>query len=538
MNIKRRPRYIAAISIALAAALAATAVPAIAQTDADSMITVSGGGWGHGIGMSQYGAYGRAVDGQTHEEILEFYYPGAELTTAETPDDVAIHLHSGKGTLVKPTGEVQIIGADGQVIYNHRNAALLAIDKVRDGFTIIKPSGKNVCIDPVLGDECVGDKISIRFVQGEPIRVDVVDKISIGTSGNSYQWGELVISEREFAPNSSLWVVLEQLTMDQYIYGLAEVPASWPSAVLQTQAVAGRTYGFDRMVSRRASSGWDFPWDLYSTVNDQVYHGLSKETGEFGPIWTAAVDATSEQVMLYNGNSITAFYSSSNGGHSEDSGYVFVTSLPYLLPQPDPFDSFANPYATWTRDYTGTEVGQWLSNSNLAHVGPVTDVVVSGNVGASGRVDRATVTVYGVDGSDQMSGNSFRNSINSGVASQGGGLSRQVLSTKYKVTVLGGEDPIGAIDDTDRSGNSVWVSGWVFDPDSSAAVDVEIRIDGDIVAEVPANQSRFDIDVAFGEGTSRGYATTVEVSTGAHQLCVYADNLGPGDHLLLGCVVI
>ena len=538
MTIKLRHRYAAAIGISLVAALAATAVPALAHSDIDSMITVQGGGWGHGIGMSQYGAYGRAVDGQTHEEILEFYYPGAELTTAETPDDVAIHIHSGSGTVVKPTGDVQIIDADGEVIYNHRNEVRLTIDKIPGGFTIIKPSGKNVCIDPELGDECVGDQISIRFIQGEPIRVDVIDKVSIGTSGNSYQWGELVISERDFAPNSTLWVVLEQLTMDQYIYGLAEVPASWPSAALQTQAVAGRTYGFDRMTARRASSSWNYPWDLHSTVNDQVYHGLSKEIGEFGPIWTAAVDATSGQVMLYNGDPITAFYSSSNGGHSEDSGYVFVTSLPYLVPQPDPFDSFGNPYATWSRDYTGTEVGQWLSTSGLAQVGAVTDVAISGNIGASGRVDRATVTVFGVNGNGQMSGNSFRNSINSGVASQGGGLSRQILSTKYKVTVLGGEDPIGAVDDTDRSGNSVWVSGWVFDPDSAATVNVEIRVDGEVVAEIPANQSRFDIDAAFGEGSSRGYAATVDVGGGAHQLCVYADNLGPGEHMLLGCVVV
>jgi hypothetical protein len=72
--------------------------------------------------------------------------------------------------------------------------------------------------------------------------------------------------------------------------------------------VAARTYGYDRATTRRATSNWEWPWDLYSTVNDQVYHGLSKEIGEFGPAWVAAVDATSNQVLLYDGDPITAFY--------------------------------------------------------------------------------------------------------------------------------------------------------------------------------------------------------------------------------------
>ena len=218
--------------------------------------------------------------------------------------------------------------------------------KVPGGFEIRRNNStgtRNLCIDDGGADLCQVDEVRFRFQQGSPPRSIVINQVSIGTTDNHYQWGELAVYARDFAPDSTLWVVLEGLTMDQYIYGLAEVPASWPDATLQTQAVAGRTYAYDRIVSRRASSSWDFPWDLYSTVDDQVYHGYDKETGSFGANWTANVDATSDQVMLYNGDPITAFYSSSNGGWSEDSGYVFVTSLPLphrpgrrlrLLPEP------------------------------------------------------------------------------------------------------------------------------------------------------------------------------------------------------------
>lgn len=535
-----------------AVTLTAGLVPAQAQTNnADSVITVSGGGWGHGVGMSQYGAYGRAADGHTAQEILEFYYPGAELTVEEMPD-VKVHLHSGNGTRIDPVDapagsdldDIEIVDGDGNLIFTHRIGSRLTVLRENGGFSVTRPNstgGRNLCIDDEGADLCQVDELRFRFQQGSPTEVDVINQISIGTTDNHYQWGELAVYARDFAPNSTLWVVLEDLTMDQYIYGLAEVPASWPDATLQTQAVAGRTYAYDRIVSRRASSSWDFPWDLYSTVDDQVYHGYDKETGSFGANWTANVDATSDQVMLYNGDPITAFYSSSNGGWSEDSGYVFVTSLPYLIAQADQFDSYQNPNASWTRDYTGAEVARWFARiQSVGSVGDaVVDVTVGGNIGQSGRKDRATVTVVGTDRTREVSGNTFRNVINLGVASEGGGLSRQVLSTLYNVAVLGGEEPIGSVDRVSRNGENVTVRGWVFDPDSPDPVEVEVRIDGQTVATVRADSLRPDVDATWSEGAARGYVATVQAdSSVARQLCVYADNIGPGGRLLLGCEVI
>lgn len=547
MNKHLRHRGVAFALIAIVAVVSSL-LPAGAQTEPDSTITVEGGGWGHGVGMSQYGAYGRAADGHTVEEILGFYYPGAELTSPNMPE-VRVHLHSGRGTIIRPVDapsgdpadDIEIVDGDGNVIFNHGNGRNLEVRKVPGGFTVVRSNstgGRNLCIAGDGTDRCQVDELRFRFQQGSPTEVDVINQVSIGTTDNHYQWGELVVYERAQSPNDTLWVVLEGLTMDQYIYGLAEVPASWPAATLQAQAVAGRTYGYDRILDRRSSSSWNVPWDLYSTVDDQVYHGYDKESSVDGDRWVAAVDATSDQVLLYNDDPITAFYSSSNGGHSEVSDYVFVTALPYLPAQPDSYDSYQNPFATWSRDYTGSEVGQWLRNSGLANVGAVTSVRVSGNIGDSGRVDRATVTVSGPGGTAEMSGNSFRNSINIGVSGQGGGLSRQILSTKYTVSVLGGEDPVGALDVARRRGDDVTVRGWVFDPDSLASVTVDIRVDGSTVATLTADETRFDVDAVFPGGQRRGYEATVTVPSGARQLCVYADNLGPGAQQLLGCQVV
>ncbi len=517
------------------------------------MISVEGGGWGHGVGMSQYGALGRASSGASYSDILSFYYPGAQLTTVEDLQNIRVHIHSAGGTRVNPVDapagdpadDIEIVDRDNNLIFNSRNGNALTIDKVAGGFTIMRQSGgvtENVCLARTGVDLCQVDQLRLRYVQGNPVKVDAIDRVSIGSTGQSYQWGELRITERDNAPNSTLWVVVANLTLDQYMYGLAEVPASWPEATLQTQAVAGRTYGYDRARSRRASSAWDKPWDLYSTIDDQVYNGIAKEIGEYGPPWVSAVDTTSNQVLLLDGDPITTFYSSSNGGHTEDSGYVFVTSLPYLPAQKDTFDDYQNPFGSWRRDYTGDEIGRWIDREpSVPNVGSVTDVEITGNIGESGRVDRATVIVTGTNRTIEISGNTFRNVINAGVASEGGGLSRQILSTKYTATVVGAEDPVGGLDKANRrkaNPRNIRVAGWVFDEDSANPVPVEIRVDNKVVATITTGETRFDIDTIFGQGQSRGFDTVVSANKKAHQVCAYADNVGTGEKMLLGCELV
>ena len=81
--------------------------------EVETVITIDGKGWGHGVGMSQYGAYGRALNGDT-SEILEFYYPSTTLTASESlPVDLRVHLFSGEGATVTTSGEVEIINGRG-----------------------------------------------------------------------------------------------------------------------------------------------------------------------------------------------------------------------------------------------------------------------------------------------------------------------------------------------------------------------------------------------------------------------------------------
>ena len=97
------------------AVLAALAVPA--SSDAATRHVIRGAGWGHGIGMSQYGAYGYALEGTGYREILAHYYTGTRLTRAAQrsvrvllqPDDPYIRVRGATradGKRLKPVQDL------------------------------------------------------------------------------------------------------------------------------------------------------------------------------------------------------------------------------------------------------------------------------------------------------------------------------------------------------------------------------------------------------------------------------------------------
>ena len=122
-------------------------------------------------------------------------------------------------------------------------------------------------------------------------------------------------------------VVINDVSLDDYVRGIAEVPSTWPVEALKAQAIAARTYALHEL-----SVGHP----LCATDSCQVYAGLAKERGPAGGNWVAAVQATSGQVLLYKGQPILAMYSSSNGGRS------VAGSMPYLQAVDDPDDEVAS----------------------------------------------------------------------------------------------------------------------------------------------------------------------------------------------------
>ena len=134
---------------------------------------------------------------------------------------------------------------------------------------------------------------------------------------------------------------INQVGLDDYLRGLAEVPPTWPMEALKAQVVAARTYALHEMVTPGATEARSVGADLCATDACQVYAGMAREAETGAVAWDAAVAATSGQVMEYQGAPILAMYSSSNGGRSVDGG------LPYLRSVPDPDDA-TSPLHHWT----------------------------------------------------------------------------------------------------------------------------------------------------------------------------------------------
>ena len=135
--------------------------------------------------------------------------------------------------------------------------------------------------------------------------------------------------------------------------GISEVSSSWPTAALQAQVIASRTYGLAHTTIRSACD-----CNVYSSNYDQVYVGYAKESEPtYGQFWSAAVTATQTDTdtalaITYQGKPISVFFFASDGGVTQSAAEVWGSGQPYLTNVKDPWslDIFLNPYyAHWQR---------------------------------------------------------------------------------------------------------------------------------------------------------------------------------------------
>jgi peptidoglycan hydrolase-like amidase len=262
-----------------------------------------GHGWGHGVGLGQWGAKGMALAGLNYRFIDQHFYSGAtwaSLDTANTPIHVAV-LWGNATYHVVPSGPAQLI-AGGRV-------------------TGLAP-GQTVSLAPSGGlQKVVPTSTSTRMTV-------------YGPSGRYHAYRGTIVAQ----PSGGLLYIINVLPIEDYLRGLGEVPSSWPLEAIKAQIVAARCYALTHMGSTSL-------YDVDDTTQFQVYRGIDSESGS----QNAAVDQTAGQVLMYGGRVIEAFFSASDGGHTANVSDVFGGSLatyPYLRGVVDPWDIVA-PRHTW-----------------------------------------------------------------------------------------------------------------------------------------------------------------------------------------------
>lgn len=343
-------------ALAFGAAAVCTALPSAAS--ADTTVVAKGAGFGHGVGMSQYGAYGQAKAGRTAKQILAHYYTGTQLTKGDTARTVRVLLRNSSS--VRLTGATTLVGTERGL-----SATATYVMKVSGGKTVLTSSrGKRIA--------SVSGAMRVAAPSGGAIQV--TGSALNGVASGRYR-GAIELRGGQ---------VINQLTIDDYVRGVVagESPSSWPAAALQAQAVAARTYGIT------SSRTGDF--DLYPDTRSQVYRGVTGETATTD----AAVAATAGQYITYNGKPITAFFFSTSGGQTEnvENSFTGATPQPYLKSVDDPWDK-ASPRHRWQIKYTRSslqrKLGGWvkgtLKSVDVIKRGISPRVVRADIVGSKGR---------------------------------------------------------------------------------------------------------------------------------------------------------
>ena len=339
-------RFILLIATAAAltagSAAAAGSAPVCAGTcfaapaGSGALFVFSGHGWGHGVGMSQYGAYGYALHGATFQQILAHYYPGTTLGPASSTQFRVLLADRQKQVTLSSTVPFTVKDGAGRRLTLPAGAVTVG--------TALRLAGQTLTA-PLTFLPGKGGPLTLKRPYRGQIQLDVVD-------------GKLR--------------AVNIVGLEPYLDGVvpSEMPSTWSAQALEAQAVAARSYA---LATRKIGA----PYDAYADSRSQVYLGLSNES----PATTAAVTATKGEVLFFGGTVATTFFSSTSGGKTESSLDWTGTAVPYLISVPDPYDDIS-PYHNWG---PMPVTAQTISKS-LKVPGPITDATTVTN--AAGRVGK------------------------------------------------------------------------------------------------------------------------------------------------------
>jgi SpoIID/LytB domain protein len=361
------------ISIAISAVLCLTLLP---LTNSAALVPPSfsftGSGYGHGVGMSQIGARAKARAGESATAILNYYYSGTKVETATDSKILRINIgHLLTSTKVRSDSTGAKLQLFAGTLSESKTADVL-LDIPSKTTLNVEISGSQLNVSTTRGANTTpianGTSFTLRWsgtrhMEGAPTVVSVTTNSVV----NRYRYGQIqfrVIKDKLLG--NRLSIINSVRLQDEYLWGIGEVPSSWPLAALQAQAIASRTYALAKSLKIRSACSCH----LYGSISDQSFVGFSKESEPlYGQFWKSAVDSTVGQIVTYDGLPITAYFTSSTGGATETSEHAWGTATPYTLSVSDTAsaDVKLNPrFATWSRQ---------INQSVIASAFLLTDVI-------------------------------------------------------------------------------------------------------------------------------------------------------------------
>ncbi len=314
-----------------------------AQAEAPASFAFTGSGYGHGVGMSQIGAKARAVAGESATAILNYYYKDVVIAPVVDTQTIRVNIGSALKNFSISTAQVN---SKIEVLAGDIPAGVTALPimtiapQTKATFAI---EGKNVVIGSVKAKS-----LTIRW--GSPSTI-----LTFYGPGASvrYKYGQIQVK----VVSGALEVTNSLSLHDEYLWGISEISSAWPSAVLDAQVIAARSYALAKMGGIKGSCDCH----VYSHIGDQNFVGYSKEAeAKIGKFWKAAVlrtnvDTSTSLVMLNKGKPIQAYFFSSSGGATQTTLDAWGQATAYTQSVADPagLDPKLNPrFAQWKASAT------------------------------------------------------------------------------------------------------------------------------------------------------------------------------------------
>ncbi len=361
-------RIATSLSLALAAAL--TLAPG---ADAAGRLVVKGHGFGHGIGMSQYGALGFAQHGSTYREILGHYYEQTDVVPLTNPPDVRVLLQTTRRAVVSG-----VVAAGSRKL---KATSSYSVGATGGRVSLYAASGRRVgtYAAPLRLAAPKGGAFTLRGAAANETR-------------NGRYRGAL-----EIRAVGGRVQAINAIDLEDYVRGVvsAESPSTWPAEALKAQAVAARSYAVTTNVGTTTDG-----IDQYADTRSQMYKGVAAEF----PSTDAAVAATAGQVVAQSGKPVTTYFFSTSGGHTENIEDSFIGALPrtWLKGVDDPYDA-VSPRHNWG-PFTFSQASVQAKLKGLVR-GSFRGITVLQR-GASPRIVRAEID--GTNGVTQVTGPQLR----------------------------------------------------------------------------------------------------------------------------------
>ena len=370
----KRPNFGALVPVLLSTLLLANLPSAFAEVP--SSISFSGKGYGHGVGMSQIGARGLALAGDTATAIMNYYFPGSDVMPLTDDQILRVNVgHQLTSASIKsdtPGMSLQLLSGDGAEpqflsVLATKDSVKLSISEKQVAITTTQVDITTI-LTPV-------DLLTIRWSGTRYLAgPDSVLSLTHTKKTIKYRYGQIQVKVVKDAKLGFKLEIVNQVRLhDEYLWGISEVSSSWPAAALEAQAIASRSYAMSKVGKVLKSCDCE----LYSSISDQNFAGYAKETEpKWGQLWKAAVTRTSITentglTVTRNLQPIRTYFGSSTGGVTETSKNAWGTDVGYTFSVPDPWslDAKLNPnFYKWKREITQSVLATAFGLSDVVTV--------------------------------------------------------------------------------------------------------------------------------------------------------------------------